>query len=263
MRVAQRLLSAHCCYLLVSSSRNLLGRIIIFAICHLVWACHNPQIHSSLSGCKKDNLSTLLKRLSETRSWTLLMILVATAIFHPQVLTSWGTWAQKNGFVSGNCSGSPKKAAAAAVCSSRCFFFSSSCTRESGDEGNAICAIHSYIHHCQEESQGVKNHLNFTSKNCKVKIHDLLCWAMILHGFATTLRQWCTLRCWPFLCLMNCPSELTDFRVLQKLSRNVLDNLYEKNFANLENVPSVRAWRQSFFFFAGRPNSIFPSLYEC
>ena len=45
--------------------------------------------------------------------------------------------------------------------------------------------IHSYIHHCQEESRGVKNHLNFTSKNCKVKIHDLLCWAMILHGFAT------------------------------------------------------------------------------
>lgn len=47
---------------------------------------------------------------------------------------------------------------------------------------------------------GVKNHLNFTSKNCKVKIHDLLsclseCWAMILHGFATTkedLRRRCT-----------------------------------------------------------------------
>ena len=36
---------------------------------------------------------------------------------------------------------------------------------------------------------GVKNHLNFTSKNCKVKIHDLLCWAMILHGFATTAKQ--------------------------------------------------------------------------
>ena len=31
--------------------------------------------------------------------------------------------------------------------------------------------------------RGVKNHLSFTSKNCKVKIHDLLSWAMILHAF--------------------------------------------------------------------------------